>query len=76
MLQLERQEYREALHSLDTALAIETPLAELPEVRNPFAFRRFDTLSWLSVNRPRSALQQHDRCLTFKPCIVPCSRLC
>ena len=43
MLQLERQEYSEALHSLDTALSIETPLAELPDVRNPSASRRFDT---------------------------------
>ena len=34
VLQLQRQEYTEALHSLDIALAIETPLAELPEVRS------------------------------------------
>ena len=69
MLQLERQEYSEALHSLDTALNIETPLAELPEVRNPSASRRLDTMSWLSVNRPLSYLRHDhdDRCFPSKP---------
>ena len=56
VLQLERQEYREALHSLDTALSIATPLAELPEVRNPSASRRLDTWHGTALYEPSALL--------------------